>query len=158
MDEHLFRDLKALTGAMEREGWREVRVAGPNMRVLLSMDAQGNLERPQEAVPVAAQPMAASAQTGQREVPPQRDALIDIAWIAVQAPNLGTFYRSPKPGAAAFVEIGQRVVAGAELCLIEVMKLFTSVRADVAGTVRHIAVADGALVEGGQPLIYIESD
>lgn len=50
--------------------------------------------------------------------------------MVVEAPNLGTFYRSPKPGAPPFVEIGQEVQKGAELCLIEVMKLFTSVRAE----------------------------
>ena len=57
-----------------------------------------------------------------------------------------------------FVEVGQKVSKGAELCLIEVMKLFTSVRSEFVGTVRHIAVGDGELVEGGQALIYIESD
>ena len=83
---------------------------------------------------------------------------IDPRWIAVTAPNLGTFYRSPKPGAPAFVEVGQKISVGTELCLIEVMKLFTSVRAEIAGTVRHIAAADAELVDGGQPLMYIEQE
>jgi biotin carboxyl carrier protein len=76
----------------------------------------------------------------------------------VVAPNLGTFYRAPKPGAAPFLEIGQKVSADTEVCLIEVMKLFTSVKAGVAGTVRHVAVADAELVEGGQPLLYIAKE
>ena len=74
------------------------------------------------------------------------------------APNLGTFYRSPKPGSPPFVEVGQKVTADTEVCLIEVMKLFTSVKAGTAGTVRHVAAADAELVEGGQVLLYIESD
>lgn len=81
---------------------------------------------------------------------------IDPSWVAVEASNLGTFYRSPKPGSPPFVEVGQTVRQGAELCLIEVMKLFTSVRAEIGGKIRHIAAADGQLVEGGQPLMYIE--
>ena len=47
----------------------------------------------------------------------------------MRAPNLGTFYRAPKPGAPPYVAVGQRVEAATEVCLIEVMKLFTSVRA-----------------------------
>lgn len=85
-------------------------------------------------------------------------AAIDPAWTAVIAPNLGTFYRSPKPGSPAFVEVGQSISAGTEVCLIEVMKLFTSVRTEAGGIVRHIAAEDAQLVEGGQPLIYIEAD
>jgi biotin carboxyl carrier protein len=77
-------------------------------------------------------------------------------WLVINAPNLGTFYRAPKPGAAPFVEVGQAVDEGTELCLVEVMKLFTSVRAPVAGTIMHVAAQDGALVEGGQPLMYIQ--
>ena len=76
--------------------------------------------------------------------------------IAVKAPNLGTFYRAPKPGAASYVELGQSVTAEMEICLIEVMKLFTSVRAGTAGVIREICVDDAEMVEYGQTLFYIE--
>jgi acetyl-CoA carboxylase biotin carboxyl carrier protein len=76
--------------------------------------------------------------------------------LAVRAPNLGTFYRAPKPGAPAYVEVGQLVEADTEVCLIEVMKLFTPVRAGNAGTVREICIADGQMVEFGQLLVTIE--
>lgn len=78
--------------------------------------------------------------------------------IIVSAPNLGTFYRAPKPGAANYVEVGSKVNAGDELCLIEVMKLFTAVRAEAAGTVHSVLVEDGAMVEGGQPLFALVRD
>ena len=76
--------------------------------------------------------------------------------VVVRAPNLGTFYRAPKPGAPPYVAVGQRVEAATEVCLIEVMKLFTSVRAGVAGTVREMLVEDAELVEFDQPLFLIE--
>lgn len=76
----------------------------------------------------------------------------------ITAPNLGTFYLSPKPGAAPYVKIGQKIEVGDELCLIEVMKLFTAVRSEKAGTIKVILVADGAMVEAGQPLFAIEED
>ena len=74
----------------------------------------------------------------------------------VRAPNLGTFYRAPKPGAPPYVAVGQKVEAATEVCLIEVMKLFTSVRAGVAGTVREVLAEDAQLVEFDQPLFLIE--
>ena len=75
---------------------------------------------------------------------------------AVRAPNLGTFYRAPKPGAPPYVAVGQKVEASTEVCLIEVMKLFTSVRAGVTGTVREVLAEDAQLVEFDQPLFLIE--
>ncbi|MFN6980166.1 MAG: acetyl-CoA carboxylase biotin carboxyl carrier protein, partial [Gemmobacter sp.] len=84
------------------------------------------------------------------------EAAAPASWVAIPAPNLGTFYRAPKPGAPPYCEVGQRVTEDSELCLIEVMKLFTSLRSGVAGTVRRICVPDGAMVEHGQILFYIE--
>jgi acetyl-CoA carboxylase biotin carboxyl carrier protein len=75
--------------------------------------------------------------------------------IIVCAPNLGTFYRSPKPGAPAYVEIGSMVSPGDELCLIEVMKLFTSVTSKEAGRIHAVLVEDGAMVEADQPLLQL---
>ena len=76
----------------------------------------------------------------------------------VVAPSLGTFYRAPKPGAPAFVEVGQRVTPDTELCLVEVMKLFTTLRAGVTGTVSRILVADGEMITLGRPLFAIDLD
>jgi acetyl-CoA carboxylase biotin carboxyl carrier protein len=76
--------------------------------------------------------------------------------VVVPAPSLGTFYRAPKPGAPSFIEIGQAVVPESELCLVEVMKLFTTLRAGVSGIVRQILVSDGDMIETGQPLFVVE--
>jgi acetyl-CoA carboxylase biotin carboxyl carrier protein len=76
----------------------------------------------------------------------------------VTAPVAGTFYRAPAPGAKAFVEVGQRVVATDPVCLIEVMKLFQSIPAGAAGTVVQVLVADATPVRQGQPLVAIEPE
>ena len=73
----------------------------------------------------------------------------------VAAPLLGTFYRSPKPGAPPFVEIGATVQEDTVIAIIEVMKLMNTVRAGVRGTVTEILVNDGALVEYEQTLLRI---
>lgn len=160
VDDRLLRDLELLNELFAQGGFKELRVVGPNVRVLMSTEAQSasvRSETPLAAAP-AARPAPAPAKPTPAAQPAASSGAVDPSWIAVTAPNLGTFYRSPKPGSPAFVEVGQKVAAGTELCLIEVMKLFTSVRAEVAGTVRHIAAADAELVEGGQPLLYIEHE
>jgi acetyl-CoA carboxylase biotin carboxyl carrier protein len=77
-------------------------------------------------------------------------------WVVVSAPMVGTFYRSPKPGEPAYVEAGDVVAPGDTVGLVEVMKLFTELKTEVAGKVARIDADDTALVEFGQPLIWIE--
>jgi acetyl-CoA carboxylase biotin carboxyl carrier protein len=74
----------------------------------------------------------------------------------VCAPYLGTFYRAPKPGDPVYVEVGSKVSAESEVCLVEVMKLFTAVRAGVGGTIARVLANDGQTVEAGQPLFAID--
>lgn len=74
---------------------------------------------------------------------------------ALRSPMVGTFYRSPSPDAAAFVEVGQSVRAGDVLCIVEAMKMMNQIEADQAGTVTAIHVENGEPVEFDQPLITI---
>lgn len=76
----------------------------------------------------------------------------------VGAPMVGTFYRAPSPEEPAFVEIGAKVKVGDPLCVIEVMKLFTTIHAEIAGTVREIGAEDAQLVEFGQMIFVIEPE
>ena len=69
---------------------------------------------------------------------------------------VGTFYRSPSPGAPSFIEVGQVVTKGQTLCIIEAMKLLNEIESDAAGTVKAILVENGQPVEYGQPLFVIE--
>jgi acetyl-CoA carboxylase biotin carboxyl carrier protein len=73
----------------------------------------------------------------------------------VKSPMVGTFYRSPSPGAKPFVEVGQAVKPGDTLCIIEAMKLLNEIEAEVAGEVKEILVENGQPVEYGQPLFVI---
>ena len=73
----------------------------------------------------------------------------------VKSPMVGTFYRSPSPGADAFVQIGQAVKQGETLCIIEAMKLLNEIEADASGVVKAILVDNGEPVEFGEPLFVI---
>ena len=96
--------------------------------------------------PVPLPPARAVASTG---------ATVLDGEVARRAPMLGTFYRSPSPGEKPFVEVGQIVKASDNVCVIEVMKLFNTIRAGVDGTVVRIPVENGSLVEYNQVMIVI---
>lgn len=76
--------------------------------------------------------------------------------MEVTAPMVGTFYRAPSPDAPPFVDVGTVVAKGQPLCMIEVMKLFTTINAEVAGRVVQIGANNGELVEYGQMIFVIE--
>lgn len=76
--------------------------------------------------------------------------------VPVAAPMVGTFYAAPKPGAPPFVEKGSRVTPDTTVGLIEVMKVFTGVRADVDGVIDEILVSDAEFVEYGRVLFLVD--
>jgi acetyl-CoA carboxylase biotin carboxyl carrier protein len=111
---------------------------------------------PAASVPQAlVTPVAAVAPAA---VAPARPATAASAGFTVKAPLMGTFYRSPEPGKPPFVEIGARVQMGDTLCLLEVMKMFNSIGAEVSGRVVEACVAEGQLVDYDAPLFVIEQD
>jgi acetyl-CoA carboxylase biotin carboxyl carrier protein len=76
--------------------------------------------------------------------------------MRVEAPMVGTFYRAPDPGSAPYVEVGDIVVAGQTLCILEAMKLMNEIKAEVEGQVRSILVENAQPVEYGQVLFELE--
>jgi acetyl-CoA carboxylase biotin carboxyl carrier protein len=88
----------------------------------------------------------------------ERPVEVPHGMLEIRAPHLGTFYRAPKPGAPPYIEMGQKVSPETEVCLLEVMKLFTTLRAGLSGIVRKVCVTDSTLVEGGQALFLIEPE
>lgn len=155
------RDVEALMELFERSDWKELDLRMDGFELYLSKDPARRRSGHAAPAVVAGPASAAVAVAAAPAVPvaaaaPAAAASVPAHWVAVKAPNLGTFYRAPKPGAAPYVEIGQTVTADTEVCLIEVMKLFTSVRAGVAGTVRSVVVQDAEMVEHDQVLLYIE--
>ena len=76
--------------------------------------------------------------------------------IRVESPMVGVFYRSPEPGTPSFVEVGDVVVPGQTLCLLEAMKLFNELKSDATGRVLAIHAENGKPVEFGQLLFELE--
>ena len=74
----------------------------------------------------------------------------------VKSPMVGTFYRSPSPGAKHFIEVGDTVKSGDTICIIEAMKLLNEIECDKDGIVKAILVENGQPVEYGEPLVIID--
>jgi len=79
-----------------------------------------------------------------------------ITGHVVKSPMVGTFYRCASPGTKAFVDVGQAVLAGDTLCIIEAMKILNQIEADKSGVITQILVDNAEPVEYGQPLFIIE--
>ena len=105
------------------------------------------------AAAVAAKPAAPPAAPAAQ---PAKPAAIPEGMVAVTAPLLGTFYVAPEPGAPPFVKVGQQITEDTTCGLIEVMKVFNSVRATVKGTIVELVVQNGQFVEFGQPLFIVK--
>ncbi|MBE3596533.1 MAG: acetyl-CoA carboxylase biotin carboxyl carrier protein [Hydrogenibacillus sp.] len=73
----------------------------------------------------------------------------------ITAPMVGTFYEAPSPGAQPFVRVGDRIEPGTVVCIIEAMKLFNEIEAEVRGVITEVLVQNGTLVEYGQPLFKV---
>ena len=107
---------------------------------------------------VAYAPAPVQAAPVQATVVPTANAPAEekITGHIVKSPMVGTFYRSASPTAKPFAEIGQSVMLGDTLCIIEAMKILNQIEADKSGTVTKILVGNGEPVEYGQPLFVIE--
>ena len=113
-----------------------------------------------EAAPAAPSQAAASEPVEQASTP-QDVAVRDSAerpatWKSIIAPMVGTFYRSPSPGADPFVSVGDSIEEGQTLCILEAMKLMNEITAEEPGIVREVAVSDADPVEYGTVLFYYE--
>ena len=119
---------------------------------------QGAVHHAPAAAP-AAQPLAApvaSAPPATTAAAAAEAADTEIELAIVKSPIVGTFYRSPEPGAASFVEVGSAVKKGQVLCIIEAMKLMNEIESDVAGRIVKINVDNGKPVEYNQVLFLLE--
>lgn len=98
---------------------------------------------------------------GARAAAPAGDAPVqvpDSELVEVVSPTVGTFYRAPSPGADPFVEVGSRVDPQTQVCLVEVMKLMSSVVAGAAGVIAEVCAANGAPVQYDDVLFRIQTD
>ena len=104
----------------------------------------------------AAPPMSAAAAAAEQAAAVAAAEPAPVAAKLIKSPMVGTFYRTPSPGAKAFVDIGSVIKEGDAVCIIEAMKIMNEIEADNSGTIRRILCENGQAVEFGQPLFELE--
>lgn len=147
------RKLKTLIDLVSESNISELEIteAEGKVRIVKSVAAAQPLvlAAPQQAV---AAPVATASATAPQAAPAEPAE----TGTPVTAPMVGTFYRSPSPGAAPFVEVGSQVKEGQTICIIEAMKILNEIEAERSGTIKKVLVDNGQAVEYGQALFIIE--
>jgi acetyl-CoA carboxylase biotin carboxyl carrier protein len=108
------------------------------------------------AIPAPAPVQAATPAAPVATTPVAPAASDDSKYITVKSPMIGTFYRSPGPDKAVFVNVGDEITSGKTLCIIEAMKLFNEIESEVSGKIVKILVNDAQPVEYDQPLFLVD--
>jgi acetyl-CoA carboxylase biotin carboxyl carrier protein len=142
------RKLKTLIELVENSGIAELELTEgeEHVRISRTSSVAAPMQHMYAAAPQAAPAPAVAAAPAAPAAPEGH---------VIKSPMVGSFYRSPSPGAKSFVDIGQSVNAGDTLCIIEAMKLLNEIETDKAGVIKAILVENGQAVEFGQPLFII---
>ena len=149
------RKVKKLIELLEESGIAEIEIKEGEESVRISRSS---------SLTVAPAPMVAAAPIAAPAVAPAPAPVAPAAGNesavpsghTVNSPMVGTFYRAPSPGAANFVEVGDKVSEGDTLCIVEAMKMMNQIEADKSGTIKAILIDDAAPVEFDEPLFVIE--
>lgn len=145
--------IKQLIELMEQHGLSEVSLRRGAEQWRLRRGAVGAAVPMYAPMPMPApQPMPPSAAPS--AVAPERPAE-EGRFVEIKSPTVGTFYASPSPEDPAFVTVGTQVNADTIVCLIEAMKVFNQIPAEVSGTITAVLVNSGDAVEFGQPLFRV---
>ncbi len=149
------RKLKTLIELVEASGIAELEISEGEERVRITRTAASVQQMYSHPSPQNT-PVAALAVAAAEPITPAAPVAPAVQeGHVVKSPMVGTFYRSPSPGAKQFVDIGQNVNSGDTLCIIEAMKLLNEIDADHGGVIKAILVENGQPVEFGQPLFVI---
>lgn len=104
---------------------------------------------------IAVSPDNGGADAEPAGTPTAAPAASEAGLVAIESPMVGTFYSSPNPDSPPFVTVGAAIAADTMVCLIEAMKVFNEIKAEVNGTIERILVNNGDAVEFGQKLFLV---
>jgi acetyl-CoA carboxylase biotin carboxyl carrier protein len=147
------RKVKKLIELLDESGIAEIEITEGEESVRISRYAPGASVA---AAPVAAAPVAAPATPAAAPAAAPVPEVTEDDGFEVTAPMVGTFYAASSPGAAPYIQVGDRVNEGDTLCIIEAMKMMNQIEADVSGVVKSIRIQNGEPVEFGQVLFVID--
>ncbi len=148
-------DVSEILAIIDSAGLEELAIETPSFSLHIN---RGAAQPAAAALPPLAAPASPAATPPPAPAPPPATPPGEPApanTTEIEAPMLGTFYRTESPAHPPFVEVGDRVTEDTVVCLIEVMKLMNHIQAGVSGTIVEVLAQAGELVEFGQPLFRV---
>jgi acetyl-CoA carboxylase biotin carboxyl carrier protein len=154
------REIQNLIKFVAKSGATEVKLEMDDFKITIKTTEAGAAETtyiqqmPMQAMPHVAAPVAAAAAPVAPVAAPAADE--NSKYITIKSPMIGTFYRKPSPDKPMFVEVGSTISKGDVVCVIEAMKLFNEIEAEISGKIVKILVDDASPVEFDQPLFLVD--
>jgi len=145
--------LKELIELMEKHGLSEVHLRHGSEQWRLRRGGQDTVQFVPATHPAAAPAPVAAAPAPQTAAPAPEAPASNL--LEIKSPIVGTFYSSPSPEDPAFVQKGSKVGPDTVVCIVEAMKVFNQITADLSGTIEEVLVSNGDPVESGQPLFRV---
>ena len=155
------KEIQNLIKFVSNTGVAEVKLETGDVKITIRTTLEGNtpeITYVQQAAPVQ-QAMAAPvavAPVAAAPAAPAAPAEDNSKFVTIKSPMIGTFYRKPSPDKAPFVEVGSTIGKGDVLCVVEAMKLFNEIEAEISGKIVKILVDDMSPVEFDQPLFLVD--
>lgn len=158
------KEIQDLIKFVAKSGVNEVEIEQKDFKITIKSNKEKEEKQiivqaaPTVAAPAApavpAAPVAPAAPSAPAESKPAADD--DSKYITIKSPMIGTFYRSPGPDKDPFVSVGDSISKGDTVCIIEAMKLFNEIEAEVSGKIVKVLVDDSTPVEYDQPLFLVD--
>lgn len=158
--------IQALIKFVSKSGVSEVELETKDFKINIKADGSGRTYEAPQMVAMPAQaympqamapaPMAAPAPAAPSAPAAPAATSDDSKYVTIKSPMIGTFYRASNPETPAFVNIGDDVSAGKVICIIEAMKLFNEIEAEISGKIVKVLVDDATPVEYDQPLFLVD--
>jgi acetyl-CoA carboxylase biotin carboxyl carrier protein len=153
-------EIQDLIKFVAKSGVTEVTIDKKDFKIIIKSEKSGKIEQQyivQQSMPTAA-PQTAPAAAPIASAP--SEAVVaendDSKYVVVKSPMIGTFYRSAGPDKESFVTVGQAIAKGDTVCIIEAMKLFNEIEAEISGKIVKVLVDDASPVEYDQPLFLVD--
>ena len=154
-------EIQDLIKFVAKSGVNEVSYETKDIKLTIKTGATAKVKAQQpimmQSMPAAVTPMVQPmTRTAQPETTPTEKTSVNNKLITIKSPMIGTFYRSSGPDKAPFVNVGDEVIPGKVMCIIEAMKLFNEIESEVSGRIVKMLVDDASPVEYDQPLFLVE--
>ena len=145
------KDIKAIIDLMRKNSVSEFELEKEGFKIRLKRAGSGNIPAGQydDAPAVTYAPLNPAIQVALPPAPPPVQATNEVE---IKSPMIGTFYRSPSPESASYVEVGTEVSPETVVCIIEAMKVMNEIKAEVKGVITQVLVENAKPVEFGQPM------